>query len=555
MNNNFNQPLNWLWLILVLAAIFRFFSLGQADVIGDESTYSFRALGYLDYFAETQSTPISWFVSPPWWTKFSFHDHPPLNFLLNFLVLNFFGPTAWAIRIVSALAGVISVWLIYLIGKKIFNEQIGLIAALILAVNNFMVWLSRIGLQESLLISLILASFYFFILALEKQKFLSLAFLFFGLSFLTKYTAIFILPIYLLVIIFKKREWLKSQQFYLSVLLFFLIISPIIIYNFFLWQSRTHFDLQLSYLFGLTDKVPGWQELPGKSDLPIWQRFIQLPISFIFYLSPLFLIFLIFSLVYAVSQFKKTSANFKLIWLGLLFLVLLIGLVGPENRFLVMFTPFFILFLSYFWHEISIKSKLFNFLLIIFIALEIFYTVNTFFVLKPISPAPIFYSYDLRQSRGNFGFNQLNQYLNDALAGKSPAVRFQLNNAYLEKRVSNYLDKQTGQDAKILLIFDHNIKDGPDVWYLWRWQFYEGWPVVTADQFLSELKNNGQNYYLDAGFNNFYFIQPTELILWRQADKQTQAGAILGQSLLKSGIQPKEIQNSAGQTSFLVYQF
>src|SRR3989344_3897611 len=149
MNNNFNQPLNWLWLILVLAAIFRFFSLGQADVIGDESTYSFRALGYLDYFAETQSTPISWFVSPPWWTKFSFHDHPPLNFLLNFLIL---------------------------------------------AVNNFMVWLSRIGLQESLLISLILASFYFFILALEKQKFLSLAYLFFGLSFLTKYTAIFILP-------------------------------------------------------------------------------------------------------------------------------------------------------------------------------------------------------------------------------------------------------------------------------------------------------------------------------------------------------------------------
>src|SRR3989344_194291 len=191
MNHNFNQPLNWLWLILVLAAIFRFFSLGQADVIGDESTYSFRALGYLDYFAETQSTPISWFVSPPWWTKFSFHDHPPLNFLLNFFALSLFGPAAWATRIVSAISG--------------------LIASLFLAVNVFMVWVSRIGLQESLLISLILASFYFFILALEKQKFLSLAFLFFGLSFLTKYTAIFILPIYLLVIIFKKREWLKSQ--------------------------------------------------------------------------------------------------------------------------------------------------------------------------------------------------------------------------------------------------------------------------------------------------------------------------------------------------------
>src|SRR3989338_1793243 len=289
MNNNFNQPLNWLWLILVLAAIFRFFSLGQADVIGDESTYSFRALGYLDYFAETQSTPISWFVSPPWWTKFSFHDHPPLNFLLNFFALSLFGPAAWATRIVSAISGLISVGLIYLIGKKIFNERVGFIASLFLAVNVFMVWVSRIGLQESLLISLILASFYFFILALEKQNYLTLAFGFLALSFLTKYTAIFILPVYLLILFWQKRGWLKSRQLYLSVLLFLIIISPVIFYNLFLFQSRGHFDLQLSYIFGLTDKVTGWQELPGKSDLSIWQRFINLPQALTLYLSPLFL--------------------------------------------------------------------------------------------------------------------------------------------------------------------------------------------------------------------------------------------------------------------------
>ncbi|OGY44597.1 MAG: hypothetical protein A2729_00155 [Candidatus Buchananbacteria bacterium RIFCSPHIGHO2_01_FULL_39_14] len=558
------KELIFLTLILILAAIFRFFTLGQADVIDDESTYSFRALGYLDYFTEAQSTPINWFKEPPSWTKLSFHDHPPLNFLLNYLVLDITGPKPWATRAVSAVAGVISVLLIYLIGKIIANQNFGLLAALFFAVNNFAIWISRIGLQESLLISLILASFYFFILALEKQNYLTLAFGFLALSFLTKYTAIFILPVYLLILFWQKRGWLKSRQLYLSVLLFLIIISPVIFYNLFLFQSRGHFDLQLSYIFGLTDKVTGWQELPGKSDLSIWQRFINLPQALTLYLSPLFLLVLFSGLVYSLYSIflplnlrgsEKGLFNLKLIWLGLLFLVLLVGLVGPQIRFLAMFVPFFILLLAYFWQEILTRHKIFSFFLIIFVAFEIFYSVNTFFVLKPVGRSPLVFSGDLGRSRGNFGFNQLDQYLKNELVGKVPAVRFQLANDYLEKRVKKYLAQKGGQDANILLVFNHNIKDGPDIWYLWRRQFYEGWPVVTADKFLNDLQSNGQNYYLDAGFKNFYFIQPTNLTLLRPADKQTQAGTILGQALIKSGIQPIEIKNLAGQTSFLVFKF
>ena len=97
MNILSNKNLMILLLIILVAIIFRFYGLGQADVIQDESINSFRALGYIDFFAEGkgQETVINWFDNPPAWTKLSFHDYPPLHFLANGLFLNIFGPTAW----------------------------------------------------------------------------------------------------------------------------------------------------------------------------------------------------------------------------------------------------------------------------------------------------------------------------------------------------------------------------------------------------------------------------------------------------------------------------
>ncbi len=544
-------------LIIILGAVFlRFVWLGRADVVYDESINSFRSLGYLDFFAEAgQETSINWFTDPPAWSKLSFHDHPPLSFLLNGLFLNLFGPTPFAVRFLSALSGLVGVFLIYLIGKKLFSQNVGLLAAGILAINNFAIWISRIGLQESLLIALILASFYFFILALEKRNYLFLAALFLALGFLTKYTAIFLAIVYFLIIFLKKRNWLKTKELYLSLILFLIIISPILIYNGLLYKNFGHFDLQLSYFFGLQDKVPGWQNLPGKSELSIAQRFIQLPLAFGEYLSPIFLGLLILSLVYFIWAGRKQGFSAKIILLLLLSLILVIGLTGPEARFLTLFTPFFALIIAVFLAEIIQRKKIIIGLIIIFFAFEIFYSINTFLLIKSVGWPPLAYSDYLKRLRGNWGFNNLDKYLASQLAGKVPAQRFAISYSYLEKKVNDYVQKAKGEEEAIILIYDFNLKDGPDIWYLKRREFYQGWPLITADNFIKELREKGPDYYLAQGFKQFYFIQAANGTLLKEVEKRSEAGKQLGDSLLQSGVEPEVITNLEGEISFLVYKF
>src|SRR3989338_9413348 len=108
-----------LFAILVIAAILRLWNLEIGDTLSDEVLYSFRAIGMLDFDeAADQTTPLEWFdPSIPSWTKFSFHDHPPLVFAVQHLFMRVLGETPFAFRLPSALLGIASVYLLYLMGS------------------------------------------------------------------------------------------------------------------------------------------------------------------------------------------------------------------------------------------------------------------------------------------------------------------------------------------------------------------------------------------------------------------------------------------------------
>ena len=103
--------------ILVIAAILRLWGLNRGDTMSDEVFYAFRAIGPMDFdHAEFQTTPLEWFDPQiPAWTKLSFHDHPPLVFWVQHFFIKIFGENNFAFRLPSALLGIASVWLVYLI--------------------------------------------------------------------------------------------------------------------------------------------------------------------------------------------------------------------------------------------------------------------------------------------------------------------------------------------------------------------------------------------------------------------------------------------------------
>ncbi|EGW37297.1 dolichyl-phosphate-mannose-mannosyltransferase family protein [Desulfosporosinus sp. OT] len=148
-------------LILMLSAILNFVNLG---IEGYANTY---------YAAGVKSMTMSWknffFVSfDP--TSFVSIDKPPLGFWIQALSAKLFGFSGWSILLPEALAGVISVAVIYYIVKRSFGSTAGLISALCLAVTPVFVAVSRNNTCDNLLVLTLLLASWALSIAAEKGK-------------------------------------------------------------------------------------------------------------------------------------------------------------------------------------------------------------------------------------------------------------------------------------------------------------------------------------------------------------------------------------------------
>lgn len=452
-------------------------------------------------------------------------------------------------RLPFVIAGLGSIWLIYLIGKKIFNEQAGLISALFLAISSYHVWISRIGLQESIVILLVLLTFYLFIKALDSgcywQWGISL-----GLAFLAKYTTFIILPIFFSYLLIYKRSVFKDKNFWLGIILFFIIFSPVIIYNLSLYQARGHFDLQFSYLFN--QQVDEWRFLPGKiqaGSLP--DRFINLiPAVYQGLLPPMFFLVVI-SIFYSIYYFSKTKNKFIfLLLLSIVFYLCLFLLVGPMKRFVVVLVPFLLLLSAWF---INRQKNIIKYLLIIILVIiEIFFSYNTLLANYPVGWEGITYSYVKKESY-NWGYAELDKYLDQFLDNKKPALTFTTNYNFLEDIKNKALitaEKNNYEDKGILLIYDANMFDLATLWLFHRRMVYQGWPIVTAETYLSQ--NN--EFWISQGITDFYFIKIIDSeMLQQQKSEQTGTADILADRL--NTITPEIIKRPDGREVFAIYRW
>ncbi|MDP4144453.1 MAG: glycosyltransferase family 39 protein [Bacillota bacterium] len=97
-------------------------------------------------------------------------DKPPLGFWMQAISAKIFGFSGWSILLPEALAGVISVGLIYYLVKRSFGHIAGLISALCLAVTPVFVAASRNNTVDNLLVVTLLLACTAFFKAAEKGK-------------------------------------------------------------------------------------------------------------------------------------------------------------------------------------------------------------------------------------------------------------------------------------------------------------------------------------------------------------------------------------------------
>lgn len=144
-------------LIVILGAALRFYGLGREGIWYDEAiSISVSKLGFKDI--------IGWVFDN------KAETNPPFYYMLLSLWTPLFGDSEAVSRIPSAIFGSLSIVAIYAVGGLLYNKRTGFIAALILAVSVFHIKYAQEVRGYTLMVCLILISYYSFLrLAIRRS--------------------------------------------------------------------------------------------------------------------------------------------------------------------------------------------------------------------------------------------------------------------------------------------------------------------------------------------------------------------------------------------------
>ena len=121
--------------------------------------------------------------------------HPPLGKWLIGIGIKIFGNNEFGWRISAAVIGTLSVLLIYFITKELFKSVfLSNIAAALMAFDGLALVMSRVALLDIFLMFFILLAFYFLV-----KNYLWLSGIAIGLAAATKWSAIFLIPFFILL--------------------------------------------------------------------------------------------------------------------------------------------------------------------------------------------------------------------------------------------------------------------------------------------------------------------------------------------------------------------
>ncbi len=194
---------------------------------------------------------------------------PPM---LPFLLMPIHGSME-LIRILMVIISIISVISVYFLAKEIFSKDVGFFAALLLAGNNLFIFFNNKILSEPLFIAFFSLSLLFFFKwkRSSKYKFLVLAGIFSGLTFLTRYFGSLLILAYVIYFAYHliRKDRVNNLK-YLVILLISIavVLSPWMINNYnhygdpiggFTENYRVYSDSNRQNLLqGVSDIFSGW---------------------------------------------------------------------------------------------------------------------------------------------------------------------------------------------------------------------------------------------------------------------------------------------------------
>jgi len=228
---------NWILILILLgAALLRLWQLGSIppSLTPDEASLGYNAYSILKTGKDEYGKVLPIIFK-------SFGDYKPGFYV--YLTVPFvatLGLTEFAVRFPSAIAGIISIILVYLITGQFFKKKkLSLISAFVLSITPWAIYLSRGAWEVNVSLTLTLLGIYLFFKAFENQKLLILSAFSFALTLITYQGAKLSTGLVLLILaVLYRKEILRINKKYLigGIVTGLLISLPIILS---LFQGQT----------------------------------------------------------------------------------------------------------------------------------------------------------------------------------------------------------------------------------------------------------------------------------------------------------------------------
>lgn len=236
-------------LIILLAGFLRLYQIGSTPIslFGDEIDVGYHAWSLATTFKDYTGNTL------PSYIKSLAEYRAPLLMYLTAPFVGMMGPSIFSVRLPVAFVGIISIYLFYLVSKKLFDSQkVALFGALLLATTPWHIHYSRTSFEVVPLLVLILLGIYFYI----SNK-LSWSLLSFALTLFTYSTAVILTPLTILgLLVFMPPKKQKSNPFSLVVCSLAGILLLVALNNIFFGNASNRFkSLSVLNSFQIAEQV------------------------------------------------------------------------------------------------------------------------------------------------------------------------------------------------------------------------------------------------------------------------------------------------------------
>ncbi len=224
-----SKPLSYflLFLTLLLAFVLYFYKLSSIP----SGFYVDEALPGFTAYSLSKTGLDEWGKAFPVTFRFFGFYSPPLFTYSAVPFVTIFGPTIFAVRSLSAIFGLLSIVIIYLLTQELFkNRKVSNLAALILATSPWVVLYARTGYEINPGMAILALGWLFLFISLHRPVFIVSGLIIVILSMYTAYSERFLVPIYLVSYFLFFKDILLSKPsrryFFAGLIVSIILLLP-----------------------------------------------------------------------------------------------------------------------------------------------------------------------------------------------------------------------------------------------------------------------------------------------------------------------------------------